>query len=364
MQLGLVIYGDLETRSGGYLYDRQLVKELEKAGDEVEVISIPFRGYNRNLVDNLSKSILQRCLQGGFDLLLQDELNHPSLFYLNRSLRRISTLPLVSIVHHLRASEGWAPHRKRLYEQIERSFLTTLNGVICNSHATARSVQELAQLPSMVMVPGRDHIQPAMDSEWVATRSMHEGPLQLVFLGNVIARKGLLTLLEALVRLPKGSWELTVVGDLAQEPKYTIQVKYLIAASRFEKNVRIVGSVPPMELAKLLRDSDLMVVPSRYEGFGIVYLEAMGYGVPVVATSAGGARELVRDWENGFLVDPGDTEGLAEILRHLIFNREPLRTLSLGALQTYWEHPTWGEGAKLVRKFLQSLIGEIPQAER
>ena len=60
MHLGLVVYGSLETVSGGYLYDRKLVEHLESCGDEVEVISVPWRPYGRALLDNLSPALFER----------------------------------------------------------------------------------------------------------------------------------------------------------------------------------------------------------------------------------------------------------------------------------------------------------------
>ena len=87
MRIGLVIYGSLDTFSGGYLYDRKLVAHLRDAGDEVEIISIPWRNYAAHLTDNFSASLLRRLAGSRFDVLIQDELNHPSLFWLNQRLR-------------------------------------------------------------------------------------------------------------------------------------------------------------------------------------------------------------------------------------------------------------------------------------
>mgnify|MGYP006968414625 FL=1 len=78
MSIGLVVYGDLDTRSGGFRYDRQLVAALRERGETVEVIELPWRSYPRGLLDNLSPG-LRRRLAGDYEVLLQDELAHPSL---------------------------------------------------------------------------------------------------------------------------------------------------------------------------------------------------------------------------------------------------------------------------------------------
>ena len=78
MNLGLLIYGSLETLSGGYLYDRKLVEYLRSQGDMVEVSSLPWRNYPAHLADNLNFR-----LPRGPALLIQDELNHPSVLAAN-----------------------------------------------------------------------------------------------------------------------------------------------------------------------------------------------------------------------------------------------------------------------------------------
>src|SRR5262249_24870651 len=84
MHVGLLIYGDLETLTGGYLYYRKLVAYLKEKGVEGEVISLPWRNYVRHLGDNFSRRLLHRLAAVKFDILIQDELNHPSLFLMNR----------------------------------------------------------------------------------------------------------------------------------------------------------------------------------------------------------------------------------------------------------------------------------------
>src|SRR5678815_595751 len=98
MRVGLVVYGGLETVTGGYLYDRQLVDFLTARGDTVEVVSLPSASYARALVNSLSPAVGRRLDGLRVDILLQDELCHPALL---RSRR----CPVVAVVHLLRSDE-------------------------------------------------------------------------------------------------------------------------------------------------------------------------------------------------------------------------------------------------------------------
>ena len=71
MRIGLLIYGSLDTLSGGYLYDRKLVEHLRQAGDAVEIVSLPWRSYPAHLADNLSLRLYRRLRDLPVDILLQ-----------------------------------------------------------------------------------------------------------------------------------------------------------------------------------------------------------------------------------------------------------------------------------------------------
>jgi glycosyltransferase involved in cell wall biosynthesis len=99
-----------------------------------------------------------------------------------------------------------------------------------------------------------------------------------------------------------------------------------------------------------------MAVPSSYEGFGIVYLEGMHFGLPAIAGTAGAAKELVHHGHNGFLVPPGDAAALSRRISLLMEDRELLKRLSLAAQRSAAAHPTWNESAARGRAFLQSFL--------
>ncbi|MDW8327552.1 MAG: glycosyltransferase, partial [Anaerolineales bacterium] len=147
MRLGLIIYGSPDTVSGGYLYDRQLVAHLRAAGDEVEVISLPWRNYATHLTQNFSIELRRRLAAAHFDVLLQDELNHPSLFLLNRRLRLRVRYPFISIVHHLRCCERRPTWQNALYRRIEAAYLRSVDGFVFNSETTREAVSALTLHP-------------------------------------------------------------------------------------------------------------------------------------------------------------------------------------------------------------------------
>jgi glycosyltransferase involved in cell wall biosynthesis len=353
VRLGLVIYGSLATVSGGYLYDRLLVKHLREAGDRVDIISLPWRNYARHFTDNFSAVLTARLRAGRFDALLQDELNHPSLFLLNRAPR--GRYPILSIVHHLRSCELHPAWQNVFYRWIERQYLASVDGFIFNSATTRAAVETLVgdRRPAVVAHPGGDHLAPTVTAEQIRARALQPGPLRLLFAGNVIARKGLHTLLAALARLSKGDWRLEIVGSLDTDPAYAQAVRRQIERDDLAAYVTLHGSLADADLAAEFARAQVLVVPSSYEGFGIVYLEGMGFGLPPIATTAGAAGEIITHGENGFLVPPSDGAALADGIRLLMQDRERLSAMSLAARQRYDRHPSWQASAAKIREFIE-----------
>ena len=358
MRIGLIIYGDLETLTGGYIYDRRLVGYLKAQGDQVEVISLPWRNYGRHLTDNLSRRLFGRLRDAKFDALIQDELNHPSLFLMNQRLKSRVCYPIVALAHLLRSSEPHPAWLKRLYRAVERKYLKTVDGVIFNCNTTRDTVKQLVgrDIPGVVAYPGRDHLHYAFSLGKVAERAQRPGPLRVIFLANVIPGKGLDTLIEALGQMPPGSWRLMAVGSLTIDPTYSNSIRNQIVRAGLSDYVDLVGAVPNDEIPGYLVNNHILVVPSRYEALGIVYLEAMGLGLPVIATSAGGAHEIISHGEAGFLTPPGDAGTLAGYLRQINQERGRLLEMSLAAYKRVRTHPTWEQSFERVRDFLQSLV--------
>ena len=362
MRIGLVIYGDLETISGGYLYDRMLVNQLRATGHTVDVISLPWRDYAHHLRDNVSVGLYRQLRGLEVDLLLQDELNHPSLAWVNDRLSGDIGFPVVSIVHHLRSSEEHPPQCLSLYRHVEKRYLRSVDGFIFNSNTTRVAVEALASpgRPGIVAYPAADHTAPP-DQDTILVqrqRACHNGgPLQVVFVGNVIPRKGLHQLLAALARLPHSSWRLDVIGSLSVDPGYVATVRRLIDKSDCQGSVRLWGYLPDRELRDRLQACHVLAVPS-FEGFGIVYLEAMAFGLPVIASTAGAAHEVVDHGRTGFLVEPSDEQGMADYFANMHRDRDQLLRMSEAARRRYDHHPSWQQSAQTIIQWLQDRVAD------
>lgn len=358
MNVGFVVYGDIETTSGGFLYDRKLIAGLRERGDTVTVVELPWSSYPRGLLDGGVRRFRGLGEEFGserFDVLVEDELAHPTLLGCNPRLRRRYDCPIVTVVHHLRCSEARSPLERTVSRATERRYLRGVDGAICNSAFTRETVTDLADVPTLVAPPAGNRFDPAIDAEAITERA-HEGPLNLLFVGNVVPRKELHTLIEGLARLPDERWRLRVAGDTGANPTYVRRVHRTISRLGVGDRVSMLGAVADDELEAALRESHLLAIPSTHEGFGIAYLEGMGFGLPALASTAGGARDVVTHGETGFLCSPGNVGGITRRVRALADDRDRLARMGSNARERYEAWPSWAESAANVGPFLDRIV--------
>ena len=182
----------------------------------------------------------------------------------------------------------------------------------------------------------------------------------VLFVGRIEQIKGIDVLLRALGRLFQRHPELRsdvcllVVGgaldpgDDAPETEKILELRRLVHEHRLEANVSFVGSRGQEELALFYAAADVCAVPSLTESFGLVALEAMACGTPVVGTRVGGLQTVIEDGESGLLVPAGDDEALAEAIARVLTDARLRMHLAHGARDRA-EHFTWaGVGDRIV----------------
>ena len=358
MRIGFVIYGSLDTLTGGYLYDRFVVQGLKERGHEVKLISLPSGNYLQKLMYGFFPGSW-RCMQKEkFDIIVQDELCHPSLFLPNKQLLRQGARPLlVALVHHVLSDEPRHRLHNMLLAVAERSFLSSVDGFIYNSQTTRKKVKSLVDhnRPELIAYPAGDRLGSVLSTQIISKKARQPGPLKLFFLGNVVPRKGLLPLLRALYKIDRDVWHLSVAGGLDFDPAHIAEARRLISQLDLTDSVRFLGPLQETELVELLGASHLFCMPYAYEGFGIAILEAMAFGLPAIGCHNGAAGETIRHGENGYLLAPDDLDGLGPLLAGLYKDRENLQRLAFGASATYARSPGWQDSVAAIDGFLRKM---------
>ncbi|MBW0107117.1 glycosyltransferase family 4 protein, partial [Pseudonocardia sp. KRD291] len=239
---------------------------------------------------------------------------HPAV-----ALADVTGAPLVATLHATEAGRhaGWlsAPLNRQVHST-EWWLANRADAVVTCSSAMRTEVSTLYDLdPHRVHVvhngidAGRWRVPRAASRAARAARESATGP-QLVYFGRLEYEKGVQDLVAALPRIRRRhpGTRLLVAGSGTQREFLDERV----TAHRVRRSVEFLGHLPDAELAALLATADAVVLPSRYEPFGIVALEAAAVGATLVASTAGGLGEVVRDGETGLAFAPGDVPGIAD----------------------------------------------------
>jgi glycosyltransferase involved in cell wall biosynthesis len=363
VNVGLVIYGSLATRTGGYRYDRKMAAALERRGHRVRVIRLPALVYPLRLALNWQPPQAVAVAADRLDLLIQDELCHPSLIRPNR-LRRRGHPPVVTVVHQVICDEPRVAWQNRILRLAEKRYLDDVDAFIFNSRCTRDTVWRLTGggRPYVVAPPGGDRSGRPPGSEAIVARALRPGPLRLVFLGNLIPRKGLLPLIAALAMLPRGIWELRVAGRLDMDRAHVRKVRRMLRDRDLQGQVHLLGWREGPALAEELTRAQVFCMPYAYEGFGMATLEAQAYGLPVIGCREGATPELIDDGVNGRLVGFGDLDALANAVSGLYADRPKLIEMSLAAHRRFDHHPTWEASMGRLTAFLEDLAASAKAA--
>lgn len=191
-------------------------------------------------------------------------------------------------------------------------------------------------------------------------------PPIILSVGSIKPRKGLHVSLEAFARvkqhIPSARYQL--VGSLDEHQSgYIARLRQYVADHQLS-GVEFLGALSDEALRQCYRDASVFLLTPQqvglaFEGFGLVYLEAGAYGLPVIGTRTGGVADAVRDHETGFLADPGDVEGIAQALLRLLSDPDLARRM--GCANRAWaEALTWKKCAERYLTVYQALTGTQP----
>jgi len=343
MRIAFMLLGDLDRVSGGFNYDRMLVERLRARGHIVEVVSLPWRSRARAVTANLRP--LPPALAGA-DVVLQDELCHAAVFARNRQLRRAG-VPVVALVHNLGSLDS---RGRSLARAVEHRYLRSVDGIVAVCESTLRDARAPLErdVPAVVAPAGRDHL-PAQrpDAAAVAARARTPGPLRVLSSAAVVRAKGLHRLVDAIAR-PGGPFELDVAGALDADRAQVRRVRALIERLGVAARVRLHGLVRGAALWALYERAHVLALPSDREAYPLAVVEALGFGLPVLVTDRGGAREVLGEGPQGETLPPDDVGAWSRALAALAADRARLAAAGQAALARYAALGTWDDVASRV----------------
>lgn len=344
--MGGIVYfaipGDIDTPTGGYGYDRRLIAELPKLGWQVEHVALP-DGFPEPLPVVLDETAAALTALPEGAVVLIDGLAYGAMPETARAFR--DRLRLVALVHHPLADEtGLSSDATERLEKSEREALRFAREVICTSHTTAKRLAEGFDVePARVTValPGSERHPPAHGSDGIPV---------ILCLAAVVKRKGHDILIQALDKLRDRKWECRIVGALDRDPEWVAFLKAQTQRLGLSHRVRFVG--PTTAPDDELQAADIFALPSRHEGYGMAFAEALAHGLPIVACKVGAVPEVVPP-EAGDLVPVDDEGAFAEALGKLLGDRDERRRMAVAAWKAGQALPDWDATARTVAQALR-----------
>jgi 1,4-alpha-glucan branching enzyme len=232
-------------------------------------------------------------------------------------------LPLVATIHATEHGRNQGLHSdlQRHIHSLEQELVERATLVIGCSRYMGREIARLFNQPTgkIIVIPNGvepENILPDREKP----PSTGGGEKSIVFLGRLVPEKGVQVLIEALplILQKAGSVRLFIAG----KGPYQSELAKLARGLGVDDQVNFVGFVNDHDRNQLLARSDVAVFPSLYEPFGIVALEAMAAGIPVVVSDTGGLQDIIEHGVDGYCAPPGDATMLANYIAELLNNPE------------------------------------------
>lgn len=338
------IPGDLNTVTGGYIYERRLLEELRAQGRDMLYLPLP-DGFPDPSPQALAKAVAAMAEVPAERPLIVDGLVFGSVP--PEALARVRG-PVVGMVHHpLALEEGLAPDRARMLHEREKANCALAAHIVVPSPHTARVLVADYGVPEgriTVALPGIE--APAR------TRTPVDPPL-ILSVGILHPRKGHDVLIAALRRIADLDWQAVIVGA-AWDGGHAEMLRRLAAESGLGERLRMPGLLPQDAVSALWGQATVFALATRYEGYGIVFAEALACGLPIVGTKVGAVPETVPP-DCGLLVPPDDARALAEALRRVLTDEVLRERLGRAATLAGGELTGWSDTAAAMGRVLDTV---------
>ncbi len=336
--------GDLSLKTGGYGYDRKVIQGLTAAGWDVRLLPLG-DGFPAPTEAGLEAANNALSALPDGELVVIDGLAFGVLDGWARD--HAARLRIVALVHHPLALEtGLSEGAQQQLRQSERAALACVRHVIVTSPMTARELATnygVDPAAITIALPG---------TETVTALNSANPALQILSVGTLSRRKGHDVLLAALKAVEDLDWQATIIGSKTLDPATSGALERQVEALQLGERVQLLGEVADTRLH--FTRADVFALASRYEGYGMVFAEALAAGLPIVACHAGAVPDVVPE-DAGFLVPVDDVSAFAAALRRLLSDPAERQVRAAASRTAGAELPTWDDTAQIISEALDRI---------
>ncbi|MCC5963483.1 MAG: glycosyltransferase family 4 protein [Rhodobacteraceae bacterium] len=344
MEAAFAIPGDLNTRTGGYIYERRLLESLNEIGQPTRHVRLITSWPHPTPEAEADLARALAALPDGMPLIL-DGLVFGAM---DTDILARTQRPVIAMLHHpLGLEAGLPPDRaKALIARETANLRHAAHVVVPSPHTREILVAQFGVEPGRISIalPGFD-------------RPSQGGPMDkaipplILSVGIICARKGHDILIDALARVAHLDWTCSIVGMTHDEG---VRQALLAQRARLHLDHRVVfeGVVPTARLDQLYRQATLFALATRYEGYGLVLSEAQLYGLPILSCAVGAVPQTVPDGA-ALLTPPDDPAAFAAALERLLTDAAERKRLANESAARSTALPHWRDTARVMRQVVQ-----------
>lgn len=338
------IPGDIDTVTGGYIYEKRLLQELRALGHDVDHVQLG-ASFPEPTEHDMTDALDQLQALDPTRALILDGLVYGSIA--TEGLARVKA-PIVAMIHHPLALEtGLAPAQRDHLFATEKANLALAQHVLAPSPHTARILRKDYAVPRAKITVA----QPGTEVSG-GTPTPIDPPL-ILSVGLQHPRKGHDVLLKALAEVRDLPWRAAIVGSV-HDAAYGALLTQMIEELELSDRVALMGRVCQDELDGLYATASVFALATRYEGYGMVFDEALAWGLPIVSCATGAVPDTV-PMGAGLLAAPDNAGEFAGALGRILTDTNLRGRMARTALRAGSRLPTWQNTAEVASRVLGGL---------
>jgi len=340
--------------TGGHLYHLKMIEALKEMSYDITIISfhkLP-KFFKCRPISFVYPLLL--CVKRKPCLIIQ--VSDTGLRYLLFSFfTEIFNIPVMQIVHHIKETLQKTTLKSRLKLICIKYNFRKAKSIIVNSMHTKLDVIKLVGAKSeeriFIVNPGIER-----RFEGGGKRAFrNKKSWKFLSVGAVIERKGYHYLIDALRNLNDIPFKCYIVGNIDDKKYYSLLLEK-VQTYKLEEKVKFTGYISYRKLLEFYDKTDIFILPSLHEGYGIVLCEAICQGLPIIATNVGAVPEIIEDRGTGLLVEPKNAKSIVSAVRRMVSNPELAETLSQNAIEKCGYLNRWDKMKESIKNVIKSNV--------